>query len=71
MLSQEEIDAIMNELKGNKKTDDTYQFDSFKDSQIGSKIPEKKDECLFHEWVKYQGLKESFEYCKICDVRRK
>lgn len=70
-LSQEEIDAIMNEINGTKKDDTTYQFDLFGQTQIGSKIPEKKDKCLFHEWVKYQGLNECFEFCKICDVKRK
>jgi hypothetical protein len=23
-----------------------------------------------HEWVKYQGLVENFEYCKLCDQKR-
>lgn len=24
-----------------------------------------------HEWIKYTGLNEQFEYCKICDEKRK
>jgi hypothetical protein len=25
---------------------------------------------LGHDWVKYQGLSEVFEYCKICDKKK-
>jgi hypothetical protein len=24
-----------------------------------------------HEWVEYQGLKESYQYCKICGEKRR
>ncbi len=24
----------------------------------------------YHEWVKYTGMKEQFEFCKFCDTKR-
>ncbi len=27
-------------------------------------------ECLFHNWVMYTGLRESFEHCSACGLKR-
>lgn len=34
-------------------------------------IGEDKDNCTNHQWKAYQGIYESFDYCTICDVKKK
>lgn len=33
------------------------------------KIPESSKSCS-HRWKTYTGLKETFEYCEVCDLKR-
>lgn len=32
---------------------------------------EKKPKCTFHKWKTYTGLRESFDYCEVCDEKKK
>lgn len=32
--------------------------------------PQKSAAACNHEWQTYHGLRESFDYCKLCDVKR-
>jgi hypothetical protein len=64
-LSQEEIDAIVKELK------DGYEsIPAHNKEEIEKKI-ETKSNCVFHEWIPYLGLNESFDHCKLCGEKRK
>ena len=31
---------------------------------------ERKSQCAWHEWVRYTGATNVFDYCKNCDVKR-
>lgn len=70
-LSQEEIDAIANELKELYERPVTIKVDPF--GQIdctGSEVVKPKSNCVFHEWVWYTGLNETFEHCKKCGEKK-
>lgn len=69
-LSQEEIDALVKELKEIYETPkqiDCIGIGPRKDD----KVPEVKSNCVFHEWVWYTGLNETFEHCKKCGEKKK
>ena len=33
-------------------------------------ITQGNKHCWSHQWVKYVGIKEEYEYCNICDAKR-
>jgi hypothetical protein len=68
-LSQEEIDELVKEMSKDKESDDqmTLFGNPFKQDPIG--IPFQSNKCD-HEFVPYFGLKETFDYCKKCDVKK-
>lgn len=78
-LSQDEIDSIVKELKEIYdppvviKVNPSGEIDC--SGTIGTRkasdAPEVKSICVFHEWVWYTGLNETFEYCKICGEKKK
>ncbi len=68
-LSQEEIDQLVKELKDSYEAPKTITVPGFSD---GYTPPEPKSSgCIFHEWVPYTGLFESFEHCKKCGEKKK
>ena len=75
-LSQEEIDQIMAEmLKYGQKPEPDEQLDFFGSGIMPtSKGYVDQDQtqkiCKEHKWKQYHGLKETFEYCEICDVKK-
>jgi Leucine-rich repeat (LRR) protein len=71
-LSDEEIKALVEEMsKYNKQPDE--QLDFFVSSPLphGYVDQDKTQKiCKEHKWKQYHGLKESFEFCEICDVKK-
>jgi hypothetical protein len=68
-LSQEEIDQLVKELKDSYEAPKTITVPGFSD---GYAPPEPKPSgCIFHEWVVYTGLFESFDHCKKCGEKKK
>lgn len=52
--------------------DDDYFYPSQKPKAVEEKAKvdlDKQKYCL-HDWIKYVGLNESFEYCKKCDLKK-
>jgi hypothetical protein len=39
-------------------------------SEYEDLILDNDDATCYHEWTTYYGLKEHFEYCKKCDIKR-
>jgi hypothetical protein len=68
-LSQEEIDAIVKELKDGYETPVTISVPGFNQTSSPQKMEDPK--CMFHEWVEYTGLIEKFFHCKKCGEKRK
>lgn len=64
MLSQEEIDALTEELS------EYHEKLNKKDSQLDFNLINNKTQCA-HIWRDYQGLNESFKYCTVCDEKMK
>lgn len=64
MLSQEEIDALTEELS------EYHEKFNKKDSQLDFNLINNKTQCA-HIWRDYQGLNESFKYCTVCDEKMK
>lgn len=53
-LTKEEIEQINLEMGMNKNSQET-------------KLPVGNHIC---KWILYQGLKEVYEFCEICDIKR-
>lgn len=75
-LSQEEIDAIMSEITKNHPLINTIPYTGFKPQQVEfdwskvDKIADGNETVCSHEWASYTGLKDTFEYCKKCDLKK-
>lgn len=71
-LTEEEIDSIVKELK---ETFDPPKVEIDCSGTIGPRkgyqVPEVKSDCIFHEWILYTGLNETFEHCKKCGEKKK
>lgn len=78
-LSDEEIAALMNEIKdeanGNTlapNDDFLYQpqGNGYYNEQLNLEPIESKSAVCFHEWKNYLGLNESFDYCTKCGIKK-
>jgi hypothetical protein len=69
-LSQDEIEQLIKELKESYETPKTISVPGF-DTSVNQTEPSKPSGCIFHEWVPYTGLKETFEFCKKCGEKKK
>jgi hypothetical protein len=68
-LSQEEIDALVKELKESYETPKIMPVIGYNGPK--PEVLEPKQTCMFHEWVPYIGLFESFDHCKKCGEKKK
>jgi hypothetical protein len=68
-LSQEEIDALVKELKESYEQPVTISVSGMGPKKLT--IEPEKSSCMFHEWVPYIGLFESFDHCKKCGEKKK
>ena len=59
-----QCDKILQEIYG------IYQIDKTWDMFAHNYPNESKKTCT-HNWKNYQGLSESYEYCTVCDEKRK
>lgn len=48
---------------------DEDQLDIFGTPYLPTGKDNDKKHC-YHDWVKYVGLRETYEYCKLCDEKR-
>jgi len=65
-LSQEEIEALVNEIYKEKPKDTQLEFEL---GYYDDKPKEVKKFCI-HEWVEYLGLNERFFHCKHCGEKK-
>jgi hypothetical protein len=76
-MTQTELDELLKEtielakqMAGSLPVQQNFPFMSFDPNDIPKSFsPEVKKECD-HTFIQYHGLKETFEYCTKCDVKK-
>lgn len=71
-MTKEELEDMVQKLAEAYAADIEEDVrDMFTDGFVDwDKLEKESDAMCEHVWVQYQGLSESYEYCKICDIRK-